>query len=328
MELKCCPECGTLVRPSRLLKDGRRIRIGCFAILLLAIALTTAFVGPIHNGRWTKAIPSYPLVVLSTTSLGEHHTYIRSEVSARVFSGALSGRSASLLCDTLVKEFRDDEIRWNAAAARTMVVALWPQSKAALEQETMAGDVQSRIVASSILRIKCKKPTDILIAACIADLQDDSDLVDRYMGMWNAKSATLYLVRWWHLAETYVLEALDSADSQQRYLAAIIAGYGGTTGRVGDVVSILAPHLLDNDIRGDSRVAAPALYHLGPRAIPYLQEQLSFADLQGSQILLHIIERLEHPERSKLQCEHRLPYITSTSSDPLTNPLRKALRRY
>jgi hypothetical protein len=192
----------------------------------------------------------------------------------------------------------------------------------------MAGDYQSRIVATMILKRKCKKPTDILIAACIADLQDDSDLVDWYMGRWNAKSSAIYLSKWWHLAETYVLEALDSSDPQQRFLAAVVAGYGGTTVRVGDVVSILAPHLMDNRIGGDSRVSTPALFHLGPRAIPYLREQLFFSDAQGRPILLHIIERLEYPDLNKRECKNILPQITLTTSDPLTSPIEKSLRSH
>ena len=323
-----CPECGTQRRISRLLKDGRRIRTGRIALASLAIALGTAFSGPLHDGGWAKAIPSYPLVVLSTTAIGEHRTDIRNEVSARVFSGSLTGRSASLLCESLVKDFRDDEIRWNAQAAEQMLISMWPESKEALEMETIAGDMQSRIVAARILRRKCKVPSDVLIAACVADLQDDSGLVDWYMGRWNAKSSAIYLSKWWKFSEQFVLEALDSADNQQQLLAAVIAGYGGTTSRVEDVVAILVPHLMDNNISGDSRIATPALYRIGPQAIPYLREQLLGADAQGKQILLHIIERLEYPKRSKTNCVHKLPFITATSSDPLTSPIQRAMKRF
>ena len=323
-----CPECGTQRRISRLLKDGRRIRTGRIALASLAIALGTAFSGPLHDGGWAKAIPSYPLVVLSTTSIGEHRTDIRNEVRARVFNGSLTGRSASLLCESLVKEFREDEIRWNATEAEDMLMTLWPVGKEVLELETIAGDVQSRIVATRILRRKCREPSDILIAACVADLQDDTGLVDWYMGRWNAKMATFYLLDWWSLSKQYVLEALDSEDEQQRFLAAVIAGYAGATSRVETIVALLVPHLLDNDISNDSRIATPALYHLGPNAIPYLREQLQHSDAQGRRILFHLIERLEHPERTKNQCSHKLPFITVTASDPLKNPIGRALRRY
>lgn len=323
-----CPECGTQRRISGLLKDGRRIRTGRIALVTLAIAIGTAFSGPLHDGGWAKAVPSYPLVVLSTTAIGEHRTDIRNEVSDRVFNGSLTGRSASLLCESLVKDFRDDEIRWNSSAAEHMLISMWPLSKDALELETIAGDVQSRIVAARILRRKCKVPSDVLIAACIADLQNDYGLVDWYMGMWNAKSSTIYLSRWWSVSEQFVLEALDSADTQQQLLAAVVAGYGGTTSRVEDVVAILVPCLMDNEISGDSRLATPALYRLGPQVIPILRRQLLGADTQGRQILLHIIERLEYPERSILQCGNKLPFITVTSSDPLMSPIEKAMKRF
>ena len=296
--------------------------------MALLIALGTASSGPLHDGGWAKAIPSYPLVVLSMTSIGEHRTDIRNEVSSRVFNGSLTGRSASLLCESLVKEFRDDEIRWNATVAEDMLMTLWPAGKEVLELETIAGDVQSRIVATRILRLKCSEPSDILIAACVADLQDDTGLVDWYMGRWNARMASMYLLDWWSLSKQYVLEALDSEDEQQHFLAAVIAGYAGATSRVETIVALLVPHLLDNDISGDSRIATPALYHLGPNAIPYLREQLQHSDAQGRRILFHLIERLEHPDRTKSQCSHKLPFITMTVSDPLKNPIEKAMKEY
>ena len=146
--------------------------------------------------------------------------------------------------------------------------------------------------------------------------------------MWNAKNSAVYLSKWWKFSEQYVLEAIDSDDTQQQLLAAVIAGYGGTTSRVEDVVAILVPHLMDNNIRGDSRIATPALYRIGPQVIPYLREQLLGADAQGKQILLHIIERLEYPKRSKSNCVHKLPFITATSSDPLTSPIQRAMKRF
>lgn len=323
-----CPECGTVCRIPKLLKDGGRLRLGRFAFATLAIAIGAAFSGPLQDGGWAKAVPSYPLVVLSTTSVGEHRSDIRREVVARVYDGALNGRSASLLCETLVKDFRDDDVRWNASAAQEMLMKLWPESKEALELETMAGDLQSRIVSTRILRWRCKIPSDALLLACVAELQDDSGLVDWYMGMWNAKASTVYLSKWWEYSEQYVLVALDSPDTQQRFFAAIIAGYGGASSHAEEVVEILTPHLMNNRISGDSILASPALYHLGPAAIPYLRMQLLDADPQGRGILLHIIERLEYPERTLAQCLHRMPKITSTTHDPLHTSIQRAINKY
>jgi hypothetical protein len=323
-----CPECGTAHRISKLLKDGRRFRLGRFACATLAIAIGCAFSSPLQEGSWAKAIPSYPLVVLSTTSVGEHRTDIRREVSSRVFDGVLTGRSASLLCESLVKEFRDDDVRWNASEAEEMLQKLWPESKEALELETMAGDLQSRIVATRILRRRCRMPSDALLTACVAELQDDSGLVDWYMGMWNAKASTVYLSRWWEYSEQYVLAALDSPDAQQRFFAAIIAGYGGASSHAEEVVEILTPHLMNNRISGDSILSSPALYHLGPSAIPYLREQLLDADSQGRGILLHLIERLEYPERTLAQGLYRMPRVTSTAHDPLKLSIRHAINKY
>ena len=56
-----------------------------------------------------------------------------------------------------------------------------------------------------------------------------------------------------------------NSDFSQR----LLQGYGGTNSHVREVVHILTPHLMSNKIHGDSNLAAPSLYHLGPSAIPY-----------------------------------------------------------
>jgi hypothetical protein len=294
----------------------------------LIIASISGLTESFKQGGWTKAIPSYPLVVLSTTSLGEHRTDIRREVITRVNDGSVTGRSAALLCDTLVKDLRDDDKRWNADVASRLLRQLWPDSKEALELETVAGDMQSRIKASRILRGLSETPSELLLTACVADLQDDHDLVDWYVGRWNANAAAVYLSNWWDFSQEYVHEAMYSDDAQQSFLAAAIAGFGGTKSHAAKAVSVLAPHLMDNNISGDSRVAAPALFNIGPEVIPFLRVELSRTDDQGRAILLHIIERLEYPERTYSQCLNPLPRITVMTHDPLSLTFRKALRRY
>ena len=291
-----CPECGSEVLPHRLFKDGRRLRTGRFALASLAIAMCTAFSGPLHNGSWAKALPSYPLVVLSTTMLGEYQTDIRNEVRLRAMNGLLSGRSASLLSVTLAKELRDDEVQWNAYAAEHILERMWPLSKEALELETIAGDEQSRIIAARILRLKCKIPSEVLIAACLADLQDDSNMVHWRIQQGNATESVRYLLKWWNISKQHILAALDSTDEQQQFYAAVIAGKKGTKSRVRDVVVLLAPHLMDNKINSDSHLAASALRRLGSEAIPFLRKQLFCSDSRGRNSLLQIIEYLEQQD--------------------------------
>jgi hypothetical protein len=228
--------------------------------------------------------------------LGEYQTDIRNEVRLRAINGLLSGRSASLLSEILVKELRDDEVQWNAYAAEHILETMWPLSKEALELETIAGDEQSRIIAARILRLKCKIPSEVLIAACLADLQDDSNMVHWRIQQGNATESVRYLLKWWNISKQHILAALDSTDEQQQFYAAVIAGKKGTKSRVRDVVVLLAPHLMDNKINSEFTLAKSALYRLGPEAIPFLRKQLFCSDSRGRNSLLQIIEYLEQQD--------------------------------
>jgi len=297
-------------------------------LVFLLLAVLAGFLGPIQDGTWTRVVPTYPLVMLAKTSFGMTRTDLRNEIETRVNNGSVRGRSARELSAILAKDLRNDGIWGSAFDARAMLTSLWPDSMAALENETMVGDGQSKVLATQLLRAHSKTPSEIVLVSCVADLHDDGDEDGWEMMEGNAADAAVYLLRWWNLSSRYVRGAMLSSDVQQQFLAATVAGFAGCDEEKERIVEILFPYILDNNFRGDAKIAAPAMYHVGPNVIPLLQRKLSVADEQAEQIILHIIERLENPDRSYDQCNHRMPRLTGSAVDPLEAPLRILLHNF
>ena len=111
-------------------------------------------------------------------------------------------------------------------------------------------------------------------------------------------------------------------------MAAIIAGYSGSFDDMQVALPTLLPHIYDNDEWGDAKLAVPAIYNFGPAVIPYLLKELAVADEQAHAILLHIIERLENPGMTYLECRHPMPRITSNFHDPVSCPLSSMIEYY
>jgi hypothetical protein len=323
-----CPECGTQMPLKKLVRDGRRFRIGRVALLLFVIGVGSGIRLTQKTGSWTKVVPTVPLVILAKTPIAKHHTPLRDELKKRVNAKKVKRWAGRTLASTLAKDLRHDNVRWNAWDARRMLHNMWPECKEAVEYELVHGGRQSQILAAQVLRNKGAAPSVELIKACITDLHDDYGEPDWFLRMRNAKEAAAYLEKWWSESEPYVREVLQSEDSQQRVLAAVIVGFAGSTQDMEIAVPELLPHLYDNNRVGDATYATPALYGFGPEVIPMLLAELAVADRQAHGIILHIIERFEHPERHYSICNNLLPRISYSVTDPVTTSIEMALSHF
>lgn len=313
-----CPECGKTTASKKVLRDGRRFRAGILSTGIGLLAISAGVASWSRSGVWCRPIPTLPLVMLSNTSEAGHRTAIRKELAYRVKNGDVTGYSARMLAGTLVIDLRDDNKSWNANEAWIQLYDMWPDSQATLERELTEGDAQSRPIAAGLLRNLSSIPSMALLAQSIDELGYDTDHPGWWLRGYNARAAGKYLVDWQPYCRDMLHVAMESNDIQQRLLSAAVCGYAGDTAAISLAVPILTEHLKDNQISGDGKIAAPALFGFGPEVIPSLRPYADAEDQQLRESILSIIERLEHPARSWDACEHRMPRLTHVHKDPLS----------
>ena len=320
-----CPECGRSTPIRGLLRDGRRYRLGGVGIVLGVIVMGSHLGVGIYSGRPLRTMPTTALVLLSNTSLGEHRTVIRKEIEQRVDDGTVAGFDARRLADVLVRDLRADGRKWNASTAFDHLQRMWPESQAALEHELVAGDRQSIKIAAQILRDNNAVPSRSLLITCVDDLAEDWNVGARFLLSCNNRRAARYLIDHHRHASDLIRAALDSEDRQQRWLAMIICGFARDSTVIDRVVPVLAAELRDGP--GNARAAAVTLFRFGPPVIEALRAHADDDDRQCRESVRSIIERLEHPERTWDQCEHRMPRISWTTHDPLSLDFWEATSR-
>ncbi|MDP7008520.1 MAG: hypothetical protein QGI78_03010 [Phycisphaerales bacterium] len=227
------------------------------------------------------------------------------------------------------QDLQSDQVQWNATNTHYTFI----RSKAEIDVEALQkafeeGDAQSQTSIVDIVKRRSIKPWRTIIERAVEDLKDDRGTTEYYFRRANAKTATIYLWKWWSETEPFVRAALSSKDPQQRLRAALIVAFARSEKDMPEALPILLPHLYDNEIMEDARLVVPAIFRFGPKAIPLLLAELKHADQQAHAILLHMIERLENPDRHYNECRNRMPTITIVVHDPLTSSLEQVLEGY
>jgi len=229
----------------------------------------------------------------------------------------------------LIDDLRDDDIKWNAQDAIDELSKIGMPAVPALEAALDSPDWQLRQMAAFILRddwryrssFKEYQPSTRLLEVCVEGLRhDDLPWEGRswrpYTITWvsNAKMGVPYLIKHAKAAELFLVKALKSEDVQQRFLVAVVLGMAGRTASLEQTVRILLPHLQNNNISDDARMATPALYHLGKAVLPYLMEALPSADDQQEQLIRLIWLDLIEPAVTKEEKVKRSHFNTITQN--------------
>jgi len=191
-----------------------------------------------------------------------------------------------------MESLRSDDVRFNA------VYSMWELRKEGervvpyLERALGEDDYQMQQFAAGILMEQPEgyQPTLRLLKVMVEGLADDAFPYGRmggkpfrYTDLRNARNgleAFLAKPFWVDQAEARLVQALHSTDGQQRFLAALLLAEHEKKAYVQDLVRVLAPHLVDNMLRSDARMAAHALRKLGVHAKPMLRSYLGSGDEQ------------------------------------------------
>ena len=261
----------------------------------------------------------------------------------------------NLSAEKLVENLRADAVRGNAVAALNelwkrresgtdrpagqpvtdhIVEDLWKRNSgltAALEAALDSTDWQQRQMAAEILRgIETFMPTNRLLEVTVEGLRDDALPFDENgagVFVFNAFSGTQYLLQHPREGTEILITALESDDSQQRFLAAYVLGATGRGNATQRITEILLPHLQDDDVWGNACMAVYALYHLGPDVLPFLEPYRDSKDEQQRQAVQLVRMDLENPPRTEEErlVRRKVHTLSELHPDPC---VEQGLERY
>lgn len=191
-----------------------------------------------------------------------------------------------------IRNLADDNIRHNAEKSWHTLLQIGPSAVPALEQTLAGGDYQARQLAAQVLVFMQDPyaPSVRFLEVLVEGLRDDmypygqhADGDYYYTGLSNARNAAEYFAEHPEMVpnvESLFVRALDSEDGQERFLSAVALAGAGRITHARKLVQVLAPHLRDNNLSSDARLAEYALLSLGPSARRYLEPYLDSDDEQ------------------------------------------------
>lgn len=158
------------------------------------------------------------------------------------------------------------------------------QERATLWYGLNSDNRRERQIAAWAVRDRVK-PDETLLKVTIDGLRDDnlpppsrSSKDDTgYCPVYNASDGTRYLLKHIDKAEPLLIDALQSDDLQQRFLAATVLAFGHRAAHARKIAEILIPHLKNNSLHSDGHMAAAALYRMGEPILPELESALRYA---------------------------------------------------
>ena len=237
--------------------------------------------------------------------------------------------------EELIEDLRDDDVRWNAIHASTLILRMDAPPHRELYKALDSEDWQQRQLACGLIwtiRTWRVRPEDKellanfpitgrLVDVSIEGLRNDElprDADGNYNSVFNARNAFRGLPE---VASEYreKFEAgLRSDDYQQKLMCALILSHGGVAESADLVAPILIPHLRHNDIPEDANLAAYGLYRLGPGVTPHLERAARTADGQQSELIALLLLNFADPpqDRRDLEKRKRLQRITKINFDP------------
>jgi len=205
----------------------------------------------------------------------------------------------------LVRDLRDDDIRFNAQHAYWDLMELGCLAVPHLEDALYDEDFQGRHTAANLLRNLCPEhsASDRLIEVTLELLAGDFeqepeqfDLIWPAMAYEFLNQSNIYT-----RARSRILANVNSANRRVRLYSSMLAGNHRETAYVGTLVRTLVPHLADNDMRNDAAASAYALHQLGPAALAHLQPYRFSADRQQAELVNLIMTSLERGSVSSFE---------------------------
>jgi hypothetical protein len=298
-----CPECGRqIVSLAEALRNTRRVRILPAGLALLMVAACTGQY--LFSWRWLPHAPDMALVAAEALPARYRIESLRRELDRRFYRNQVGQRSRRALMPLLVRDLRDDDVRWNADRAISYLTRSRADPVPHLRKALRSNDWQQRQLAAHILRqVDDYAPCDDLLRVTVEGLRDDNlphtsaaNSSRRGVCVWvnNAHEGIEYLVKHPQISRPYLAVALQSDDLQQRYYAAVIAARTRDLSLIDPAAEILIQVLAHWGARYGP---AEALTAYGPAILPKLVPVLESSDArkawQARRILMSMQDELK-----------------------------------
>ncbi|HMP90159.1 MAG TPA: hypothetical protein PJ991_08150 [Kiritimatiellia bacterium] len=203
-----------------------------------------------------------------------------------------------------VSDLRDDDIEYNAGNALYHLSMAGCDAVNPLEQALYDQDLQLRYTSAKLLWTIC---TNYVFSDRLLDVTIDlMSVQEDVRGMFTLASPfqAYYWIR--DMPEVYerarnrLVHNLNSGNPQEKLLSALLLAEYGEKQLAYSLVRVLAPHLADNDLKGDGALATYALARLGSVAVPHLKPYRDSKDVQQSELADLIIRTIESGENHDL----------------------------
>ncbi|MGH7132775.1 MAG: hypothetical protein ACREJO_12605 [Phycisphaerales bacterium] len=298
-DLVRCPECAACTPAAAIARRPRRrwplARLSIAIIILSAVAHIVFWV---RCGDWTRQLSDTALIRTRQWLGSSTPSALRFELLNRINAcpPTLSASALQEVVPLVIDELRDDDISANAEAAVTALEGpLWGYSNRALYETLGSTDWQQRQIVANILVRRGDPPSPDLLRVLVEALRDDTlpsgvGLRYSYTRIYNAQAAVGYLTANAAEAEPLLVDAMNSPDWQQRFLAAVILGAGHRYELAERAAPILIEHLDRNAIDEDAKGAVVGLVGFDVAAIPHLDAAAAGSDPQRA-ALARVVRR-------------------------------------
>jgi hypothetical protein len=251
----------------------------------------------IRYGRWARYTPTWVLVELDYLPMPGR---VEGVLWTRLDAGGLHKWERNLLGRLAIHHLGSDKRSRNAYWACRVLGRLDREALARLEEALDDPEFQRRQYAAELLRDREREgpwivgptesvePSDRLLEVCIEALRDDR--FERY----NAASSFEFLLKRRERVIPMLGSAIQSDDSQQAFMCAVLAGLLKAEELAPLAGPVLVSHLSGNSFMGDARVAAPAMVGLGDAGRAYLLPAIDGSDPQARKLAWVVIKTIDH----------------------------------
>lgn len=284
-----CPECARAVRDRREARTSpRALRWRNITAVLMALMLGAWCSGTVRRGDYIRWLPSDALIWVRA-HVASQIPLLNRELIGRLARRELTPPQQSALSWAVIDDLRDDDVKWNADYAQSVLSSAGPLAHPALQHALQSDDRQQRGLAWLTLSGEPGfQPSSSFMHATYAQMREDGEY---------GRAAMHYLVENpWVIDHAELARVIGSGDPRQRLIASAVAGLARRDALIDNAFPVLLKALHDNDVGSDAKLASRALAGFSPEVlIPRLAPLVDHPDHQTRTVARELLSAAGAP---------------------------------